>query len=92
MGAGLPEAAAVWRYMSSEGEDKHDLRILLTWVYTDTPPRIRPKMMATMLRMNTGFLRSSGVEKTNSPITIGIRRVGKTVSTTRRFTFAARSF
>ena len=48
--------------------------------------------MATMLRINTGFLRSSGVEKTNSPIAMGIRRVGNTVSTTRRFTFAARSF
>lgn len=61
-------------------------------MYTDIPPRIRPKTIATMLRMNTGFLRSSGVEKTNSPIVIGMRRVGKTVSTTRRFTFAARSF
>ena len=61
-------------------------------MYTDIPPSIRPKTIATMLRMNTGFLRSSGVEKTNSPIVIGMRRVGKTVSTTRRFTFAARSF
>ena len=47
--------------------------------------------MATMLRMNTGFLRSFGVEKTNRPIVIGTRRVGKTVSTTRRFTFPASS-
>ena len=54
-------------------------------------PKIRPSRIATTLSMNIGFRRSSGVEKRNKPMAIGTRRVGKTVSTTRRLTFAESS-